>query len=365
MKVLLACLLVLSCVLVGSCTSLGGQPVTPGPSATDVPPVETPPTSTARPLIPIDIEPGYIDEDKAAAEEAVALFHDRFNAEEFESIYDDAYEGFQQSRGKAELLACMRRNYAIFGRFQSIIDKQLDVIIGAPVQVRAIYTALFEKSDVTEVFVFYKVEGQMRLVLYAAYHGAADLNQVSFETLPPTLAVAAQSGNIAEAEWLLHTGEFVNQTTIDNQTPLHLAAAEGQDEMVRWLLAHEADPAAKDANGKTPADCAASHGHSQTAEIILDYIQLLQSETQAIVAGDRETLRTLLAQDPRGYTLLHIAAQLGAVQLAVDEISAGADVNAQTALGLTPLHKAVVSGNLKLCQALLRAGADVNARDVL
>src|SRR6266498_1011595 len=69
----------------------------------------------------------------------------------------------------------------------------------------------------------------------------------------PPFIRAAQTGNITEAERLLKSGEFITQTTIGNQTALHLAAAEGQDKMVEWLLSHEANPLAQDQKGKTPA----------------------------------------------------------------------------------------------------------------
>lgn len=190
---------------------------------------------------------------------------------------------------------------------------------------------------------------------------------VSIQAQPgyyPPFVKAAQEGNITEAEKLLKSGELVNQTTIGNQTPLHLAAAEGQDDMVKWLLAHEANPLAQDQNGKTPADFAKSQGHAQTAQLILDYVELLKNEDTATRAGDTETLRKLLLQDGREYTLLHVAAQIGASQLVADEIKSGTDVNAQTVNGHTPLHKAVISGKVEIAQMLINGGADVNIGDI-
>jgi ankyrin repeat protein len=190
---------------------------------------------------------------------------------------------------------------------------------------------------------------------------------VSIQAQPgyyPPFVKAAQEGNITEAEKLLKSGELVNQTTIGNQTPLHLAAAEGQDDMVKWLLSHEANPLAQDQNGKTPADFATSQGYKQTAQLILDYVQLVEDEEKAIAAGDTEALRKLLLQDVRGYTVLHVAAQLGAIEVVADEIKSGADVNAQTINGITPLHKAVISGKLEISQLIIDGGADVNIGDI-
>jgi len=180
----------------------------------------------------------------------------------------------------------------------------------------------------------------------------------------PPFIKAAQTGNITEAEKLLKSGEFIAQTTIGNQTALHVAAAEGQDKMVEWLLAHEADPLAKDQNGKTPADFATSQGHAKTAQLILDYVQLLKNEEQAFKAGDIEALRKLLSQDGKGYTILHVMAEAGETQMVEKEIKSGANVNLQTVNGFTPLHKAVTSGKVEICQLLINAGADVNIGDV-
>jgi len=182
-------------------------------------------------------------------------------------------------------------------------------------------------------------------------------------TYPPFIK-AAQQGNIAEAEKLVKTGVLVNEKTIGNQTALHIAAAEGQDKMVTWLLAHEANPLAQDQNGKTPADFAKMQGHTQTQKLILDYIQLVSDEEQAEKAGDWKTVRKLLAQDGRGYKILHVAAQNGLTQVVADEIKSGEDITAQTINGFTPLHKAVRGGSIEICQLLLDAGANVNARDI-
>jgi ankyrin repeat protein len=180
----------------------------------------------------------------------------------------------------------------------------------------------------------------------------------------PPFIKAAQTGNITEAERLLKSGEFVAQTTIGNQTALHIAAAEGQDKMVEWLLSHEADPLTQDQNGKTPADYATSQGHAFTAHLILDDIQLTRDEEQASKMGDIETLRKLLLQDGKGYTVLHVMAEAGETQMVENEIKSGANVNLQTVNGFTPLHKAVTSESVEICQLLINAGADVNIGDI-
>ncbi|MFO7540850.1 MAG: ankyrin repeat domain-containing protein [Chloroflexota bacterium] len=187
---------------------------------------------------------------------------------------------------------------------------------------------------------------------------------VSTGSYPPFIQ-AVRAGDVAEADRLFRQGHLPGQTTIGNQTALHIAAAEGNDEMVRWLLAREAHPLAQDQNGRTPIDFAQRQGHTDTAQLILDYVDLVQREEEAIIAGDFETLRDLLAEDYRQNTLLHVLAQLGAVDELVTELETGVDVNAKNASEQTPLHKATIPDTPEAARLLLAAGADVNALNFL
>jgi len=89
----------------------------------------------------------------------------------------------------------------------------------------------------------------------------------------PPFIKAAQQGDIKRAIELMKNGEYINQTTIGNQTALHVASAEGQNEMVIWLLKNGANPLAEDLNSKTPADFAKKQGKIDIEKIILDYIK--------------------------------------------------------------------------------------------
>jgi len=106
--------------------------------------------------------------------------------------------------------------------------------------------------------------------------------------------------------------DLVSSKDGDGETPLHWAAANGHNDVVKFLLANKADVNAKDNSGDTPLHQAAGKGYLDTAELLL--------------AGQ-------------------------------------ADVNSKDKNEYTPLHYAVLGHQLKLVQLLLAKKADVNAKD--
>lgn len=111
-------------------------------------------------------------------------------------------------------------------------------------------------------------------------------------------------------------------------TPLMIAAATGNAQMVRVLLQRGADP-----NLATP----------------------LVDPSNRVKAG---------VMQEGGYTALMLAAAYGPLDLVEALVAAGADVNARDVRGLTPLMFAVASdrANPVIVQRLLAAGADAGGR---
>jgi ankyrin repeat protein len=134
--------------------------------------------------------------------------------------------------------------------------------------------------------------------------------------------------------------------------------------MVKWLLAHEANPLAQDQNGKTPVDFAKKQGNNDTEKILLDFIQVVQDEQVALANNDIEKLRELLLNDYRQYSVLHMVAQNGNAQVTESEINAGADVNAKTVSDVTPLHKATINDEIATATLLIENGANIDAVDL-
>jgi ankyrin repeat protein len=120
----------------------------------------------------------------------------------------------------------------------------------------------------------------------------------------------------------------------------------------------------------SPLLLAKYHGHAGVAEVIRQYRPNL-TIFEAAAMGDREILKTLLAQDSNvpsqvssdGFTPLGYAAYFGHHEMLRDLLDAGADpsVASGNALGVLPLHSALSGGHKEMARLLIERGTDVDA----
>ena len=113
-------------------------------------------------------------------------------------------------------------------------------------------------------------------------------------------------------------------------------------------LAAGTDVNAKNERGATPLHRAATFGHKEIAELLIDK------------GADVNAMGGLL-----GWTPLHWAASEGRKEVANLLINKGADVNAATDNGVTPLHTSAGSGHKEFSELLIAKGANVNAKIAL
>lgn len=119
----------------------------------------------------ISVRPGYIADDKAMTEQAIKQFHDRLSAGQYESIYQDADVSLKQSFTQEHTIASMKDVRDRFGSVKTVTFSKLNVIVGAPVQIRAVYNTTYEKGKVTEAFTFIKQGDTVRLAHYQVFPG--------------------------------------------------------------------------------------------------------------------------------------------------------------------------------------------------
>jgi len=180
------------------------------------------------------------------------------------------------------------------------------------------------------------------------------------------LHIAAATGNTEIVKTLLAHHAEVNAKDAEGSTPLHLAALLGRPQVAELLLTHHADVSVKNIEGKTPLQLA--HRHRDVEGLLVAHGAELDI-LEAIRMGKLEKVRSLLEGNPelarsndRGWTPLHLATFWNAPKALVELLLAkGAEVNAADSQGETPLLRAAGGGRRDVVELLLAKGAEVNA----
>jgi ankyrin repeat protein len=150
---------------------------------------------------------------------------------------------------------------------------------------------------------------------------------------------AAKSGDLAKVKTLVKANPaLVFSKDSRGYTALHLAAFEGYDDIVVFLLANKANVNARSGSTRSsrPHEVEFEQGHGLALVLV----------------------------DLTGQTPLHLAAQMGQKDIAQLLLANKADVNAKDSTHSTPLHEAAKSGVKELVELLLANKADINAKDI-
>jgi uncharacterized protein len=226
---------------------------------------------------------------------------------------------------------------------------------------------------------------------YAIYHSpiemiaalldaGADPNNPADDGFPPLIAAltcairtpgATLRTDVRQIVELLHDhGADVGQRDFNDYTPLHIAAAEGDLEMVEILLAHGADPneITRIDDYETPVEVAAARGRQEVVDVLRPRTPRLDWE-QAAQSGDVAVLRRMLrsghnvdAIDGHGLTALMRASHEGRADAVTLLIAQGAALDHTSKFGLSALMLAVICGHSRIARALVTAGADTAIR---
>jgi ankyrin repeat protein len=191
------------------------------------------------------------------------------------------------------------------------------------------------------------------------------------------LHIAALNGNSEVVGKLLDAGADQNKSTHKKEsTPLHIGVHEGNSEIVVKLLAAGADQNKSDKNGVTPLHIGVHEGNS---EIVVKLLAARADQNKftsegvtplhiAVHNGHLEIVETLLAagadqnksNHKKESTPLHIGVHKGNSEIVVKLLDARADQNKSDKNGVTPLHIAAHKGNSEIVVKLLDARADQN-----
>jgi ankyrin repeat protein len=161
-------------------------------------------------------------------------------------------------------------------------------------------------------------------------------------------------------------------------TPLWLASALGNKEIVKYLLTRRANVHARVEDGTTALMAAAKNGHTDAMALLIaggaDVNATDKEGNTALVLcaekGQLEPVKLLLAKrclvtarNSAGATALHAAAKNGHTEVVRQLVAGGADVNAAEKDGDTALVLAAADGHQDVVRLLASRDADVNARN--
>uniref|UniRef100_A0A8C6RHG4 Myosin XVI n=1 Tax=Nannospalax galili TaxID=1026970 RepID=A0A8C6RHG4_NANGA len=156
------------------------------------------------------------------------------------------------------------------------------------------------------------------------------------------LHLCARYGNAFVTEVLIDRGANVNHQDEDFWTPMHIACACDNPDVVLLLLLAGANVLLQDVNGNIPLDYAVEG--TESSAILLAYL-----DENGV---DLSSLRKLKLQKPM--SMLTDVRQF---------LSAGGDINEKNDDGVTLLHMACASGYREVALLILEHGGDLNITD--
>jgi ankyrin repeat protein len=161
---------------------------------------------------------------------------------------------------------------------------------------------------------------------------------------------AAIAGNLQLVMLLVQYG--ANLTALSRNQfgdlPIHLAVANGHQNIVHWMLDNGVPVDIRNRLGATPLHSAAQNNRLEIARFLLDREATVNAK---VINSDNRTP-------------LHEAAATGSVDLVQLLLDRGADINAVTSdENQTPLHWAEKVGQMRTADLLIQRGADISAHD--
>ena len=201
------------------------------------------------------------------------------------------------------------------------------------------------------------------------------------------LHIAAANGHVDTVKYLLANGARANAGDSNGDTALHWSAFKGQSACVYAILNAAAnsdirssmDPHCQNADGGTALHSAANHGDITTGEVLLDFgasvdVQMDDGNASlhnAAYEGHYNFARMLLEHrstvdifNGELRTPLHEAACMGHTQLCRLLLGYGAGIDLQDGGGDTPLHWSVCNGHAACAKFLLDQGANMEVVNV-
>uniref|UniRef100_A0A2P2JZZ6 Ankyrin-1-like n=1 Tax=Rhizophora mucronata TaxID=61149 RepID=A0A2P2JZZ6_RHIMU len=200
-------------------------------------------------------------------------------------------------------------------------------------------------------------EGQTEVCKYLVEELKLDVDKKDAEGETP-LVHAARQGHTATAKYLLDQGANPSISSDSGATALHQSAGIGNIELLKCLLAKGVQVDSESDSG-SPLIWAAGHNQQDALKVLLEHHADPNEETEdnispllsAVAAGSFACVELLVQAAANvnvhagGTTALHIAADIGSAEILNCLLKAGADPNITDEDGLKPIQVAAARGN--------------------
>ena len=193
------------------------------------------------------------------------------------------------------------------------------------------------------------------------------------------LHIAVSVMNRGMVKLLIHHGANVNETNIENRTPLFEACLMGDEMIVSFLLECGANTNIRDEEERSPLMCACQSGSIVIVKMLLQNgaLQSFKDKTgrsalcHATKHGHRDIVKLFWEigqvnvdiRDITGRTCLSVAASRSDFEMLDLFLCWGADINCQDKNLTTPLMVAVINNNFSIVKYLIEHGARIDIYD--
>ncbi|MGJ8619164.1 MAG: quinoprotein dehydrogenase-associated putative ABC transporter substrate-binding protein [Methylophilaceae bacterium] len=198
-------------------------------------------------------------------------------------------------------------------------------------------------------------------------------------TLEQELINATVALDSTRIEYLLQRGANINTQNVEGQTPLMIAAQNGDLSVVNGLLAYEADANVQDNDGWTAAMHAVRTNDPKIFRLLGKYkadfnimnhdemtalaLSIFENKANAAVAMLDNNADPNLKMGNAQYNALMLAVKKSNLQIAQTLLQYKANPNAMNAGGITPLMIAAHGNQDMMISLLLKSGADLKAKN--
>ncbi|PCI73591.1 hypothetical protein COB28_04185 [Candidatus Dependentiae bacterium] len=203
------------------------------------------------------------------------------------------------------------------------------------VTLSSLYSAEISNTEVDDLICFIRAgETEKAINLLEKNSFLAEIELFNDGITALHLTIEYQNYELVER--LLKYNIPIDAQTTSGNTALHIASSLNNSLFALLLLEHNADPNIRNSSFETPLHTATRYNNPDTIKTLLGY-------------GTTE----IDAQNYKGYTSLHFAAQKGYISIVKILLENGANRRSKDKQGNIPLHYAFESGNLKTIALLL------------